>query len=229
MGRRINNLMLSHKDLINSVSHELRTPISRIRFSLELLKEAKNDNDIKNRTSAMEEDILELESLVSEILGYAQLDRAESIIEFNKIKIKKILCAVTNQFIKSFPEKNIIVNLSKEIDNVTISANEKYIIRALLNLLQNAGKFANSTVKISFSTLKPNYYQIRIEDDGPGIPIQDRQRIFEPFVRLKQQPKETDEGFGFGLAITKKIIEQHGWKISVKDSDMGGARMIIDI
>lgn len=229
MGKRINNLMLSHKDLINSVSHELRTPISRIRFSLELLKEVNNDTDIKNRTSAIEEDIVELETLVSEILDYAKLDRAEPTIEFNKIQLKNLLYTAINQFIKSFPEKIIIVNISNEIENITISANEKYSMRVFQNLLQNAGRFANSTVKLNFSVLNSHYFQISIEDDGPGIPIQDRQRIFEPFVQLKQQPNEISRGFGFGLAITKKILEQHGWKIAVKDSDMGGTKMIISI
>lgn len=219
--------MSYNQEVINGVLHDLRTPISRIRFSLKLLEEAKNNYELNSRTSAIEEDIAEIESLISEILDYGKLDQAGTAIKLEKIHINKLLESAIDNFKKLYPNKSIIVEIPGNA--ITLLANAKHIMRALQNLLQNAGRFSNSLVKLSFAKRNSCHHQISIEDDGPGIPSGDRERIFEPFVQLKNQPKNISHGYGFGLAITKKILDQHDWKIAVTDSDMGGAKILITI
>jgi two-component system sensor histidine kinase RstB len=228
MGNRIKRLLTSHKELINSVSHELRTPISRLRFSLELLKTAKNNEEIARRTATMEEDISELEDLVSEVLTYAQLDRLEPAFELKTLQIISLVELAVKKFKQINSNKKLLIDLPDDSSgNISIQANEKYVLRALQNLLQNAERHAKLTIKISLIKDSVADYQLSIEDDGPGIPTEDRERIFEPFAQLANQTDTTTPGYGLGLAITKKIIDWHHWKISVGDSDLGGAKILI--
>lgn len=215
MAQRIKTLIHSHKELTHSVSHELRTPISRLRFSLELMKEASDPTEIANQITSMEGDIAELEDLVSEMLTYAQLDRVEIKYDIQKIP----LLSMTNTAISKIKSNKKIIH---EVNDIVVHANEKYVLRALQNLIQNAVKHAKSTIRLS-----SNHSQLIIEDDGPGILVEDRENIFNPFVQLPNQPRDQAKGFGLGLAITKKIIDQHQWKIFVEDSDLGGAKMIV--
>lgn len=228
MGSRLKNLIYSHKELTNSISHELRTPISRLHFSLELLKEDNANSKILSRITAMEEDVTELDELVSEILDYAQLDRMDRKTELKKYEMHELLRMAINKFKSVDLQKRIIVDIQTN-KPIFIVANKKYILRALQNLLQNAYRFAQSKIRISFKEVGLSTWKLTIEDDGPGILPEDRERSFEPFVQLKQQPINYSKGYGLGLAITKKILEYHQWNIVLDESELGGLKVAIEI
>lgn len=226
MGERIKRLLVSHKELTNSVSHELRTPISRLRFSLEFLKEAEDKQELLKRIPAMEEDISELENLVSEILAFAQLDRLNPSIESSQILVKDIKIFVVEK-IKPVLSKELSINIADDIKNEVILANNKYLQRLLQNLLLNANRFANS--KILFSVNKiTNGYEFIAEDDGAGISLEDRDKIFEPFFQLDNQINDNLPHYGLGLAICKKIVDWHRWRIRIMDSKLGGAKIQVN-
>jgi len=93
---------------------------------------------------------------------------------------------------------------------------------AYKNLLYNAMRFAKRDVRVTLEA-GDSINQLTVEDDGPGIPIEDRDRIFESFVQL-QRSGEKKQGFGLGLAIVKRVMEWHGGSVSVDASPLGGAR-----
>jgi two-component system, OmpR family, sensor histidine kinase RstB len=229
MGERIKQLINSHRDLTNSVSHELRTPISRLRFSLEFLKTAKNKAETDKRIVAMEEDVTELEELVAEILTYAQLDRLDPVLELTSISLLHVVNTVIDKFKKNNSSKQLLIAVPYDSNHIMVNANAKYLQRALQNLLQNAERFANSKIKLGVVITNAASCQLIIEDDGFGIAMEDRETIFQPFRRLSQQQQGQLPGYGLGLAITKKILAQHGWRIVVEDSALGGAKMVITI
>lgn len=235
MGARIKSLLASHKELTNSVSHELRTPLSRLRFSLELLKEAKTNEQIITRINAMENDVTELDELVTEILTYAQLDQIAPQTKLDHLTINELIQQATAKLQPSLLKNTLSVCIPADLDTAIIAVNAKYALRALQNILQNANRYAVSQLKISVIKLnesknhKDELYQIIIEDDGPGIPEEDRERVFNPFTQLSNQQGSAHQGYGLGLAITKKISIWHGWKIDIADSDLGGTKMIITL
>lgn len=229
MGNRIKNLLASHKELTNSISHELRTPISRLSFSLAILKEDNKNDELLPHLDSMEEDILELEELVAEILNYAQLDRLDAKYEMTKCNLYELLNTAITHFNKGIHTKKLITHISNNVDSISVYANKKHILRALQNLLQNAEKFACSVIKISCIEVNSAYCQLIIEDDGPGISAEDRGRVFEPFVQLTPQSKNVSRGYGLGLAIAKKIIDLHHWKITLAESKLGGLQIILEI
>jgi signal transduction histidine kinase len=90
------------------------------------------------------------------------------------------------------------------------------------NLLINAVRYARQQVRLSFFTRPDGVYDLRVDDDGPGIPAADRDRVFGSFVQL-DSPGVRKSGYGLGLAIVKRIMEWHGGKVSVSPSVLGGA------
>ncbi len=227
MGKKIKSLITSHKELTHAVSHELRTPLSRLRFSVELASQSSDINEIKNRLNSVENDVEELEKLISEMLNYAKLNQPIPQLKFEKIELSQLILSAIEKFKKSENNIRFITNISLKDKHYFVNANRAYIERCLQNLLQNAEKFARSTIEVTLKKGNEGYYQLSIEDDGPGIPIEDRTRIFEPFVQLSNQIKNSSAGFGLGLAIVKKIIDIHYWNIQVADSKMGGTKIIL--
>ncbi|CAN5250081.1 N/A [soil metagenome] len=227
MGTRIKKLIGSHKELTNAVSHELRTPISRLRFSLHALLECQDYKVIHAQAKTMEEDIVELENLVSEVLTYARLDRTDLVLKCHDVLLTDLIIFAIKKIQPIFPNKKLIKNFDI-LNNVIVFANEKYLLRAIENLLCNAYRFAVTTVKISLEA-NSKKLQLIIEDDGLGIPDQDKHRVFIPFVQLDNRVELEEGGFGLGLAIAKKIIEQHNWSISISDSNLGGAKIVVII
>lgn len=92
----------------------------------------------------------------------------------------------------------------------------------LRNLLYNAIRYARGQVRVRFGRSSPDMWTLQVDDDGPGIPEADRQRVFESFVQLGERRSQKG-GYGLGLAIVERVIEWHGGEVSVGDSDLGGA------
>jgi len=98
--------------------------------------------------------------------------------------------------------------------------------RVLRNIVQNAHRYAESKVLVSLGCYDTNYY-ISVEDDGPGIPPEDRERVFQSFVRLRMNTSFDKSGFGLGLAIVARIIKWHNGYVRAEESRWGGAKFVV--
>ncbi|MGE8636286.1 MAG: ATP-binding protein, partial [Achromobacter piechaudii] len=103
----------------------------------------------------------------------------------------------------------------------------RYMTRALLNLLQNAIRHAGGRVQVALTSPAPHEYVLTVDDDGPGVPGADRERIFEPFIRLDESRARVTGGTGLGLAIVSRVARWHNGAAAVSDSALGGARFEI--
>ncbi|KAG1244107.1 hypothetical protein G6F65_021995 [Rhizopus arrhizus] len=99
--------------------------------------------------------------------------------------------------------------------------------RALLNLLQNAIRHAGGRVQVSLTSPAPQEYVLTVDDDGPGVPPADRERIFEPFIRLDESRDRGTGGTGLGLAIVSRVARWHHGMALATDSPLGGARFVV--
>lgn len=223
MGKRIRNLVSSQNELTQAVSNELRTPLSRLKFSLETLSNSNNKEDIQKRIASMREDVHALEGLLTEILAYSQIDSVQSHQDLQPVRLSSLLKTIANDS----KQDDHSIKTVDDTGDIIVQANEKYIAQALQNILQNAQRFAKSVIRVDLEKIDHDYCQLTIEDNGPGIPASERERVFEPFVQLSNQNKNTAKNYGLGLAIAKKIFDQHGWKIFITDSELGGAKFIV--
>ena len=135
--------------------------------------------------------------------------------EFNEV-IQNIILKFNNDMIKFNKGDELIFNGRK-----------LSIERCLTNLIENSTKFANK-IEISFQKLKNNIL-IFIEDDGPGIPIQERSNVFKPFYKIDKSRSEKSSSVGLGLSISSDIIRSHGGKIELSESNFGGLKVVISL
>ncbi len=222
MAQRIQDLITSHQDLTHAVSHELKTPLSRFKFSLEIVNNSDDKEQNKKYLQAMKQDVCELDELIDEMLSYAKLGTHNLKLNLQRIDPEQWLKAI----IESYSQEDIKISLEMMSLN---SEQEKYITidkhlmsRAVNNLIRNGLRYAHQHLKISFNK-DDNKIYLSIEDDGIGIPEQFREQIFQPFARLDTSRDRQSGGYGLGLAITQKIVQQHGGKVVVDKSTLGGA------
>ncbi len=225
MADRIQGLISSHKELTNAVSHELRTPIARLRFGIEMLESSTDETARKRFMQSMNNDIDELDQLVAELLTFARFDRDRPNMAFQRQSIKPWLDAVIRQATTN--KNNIVIEFRIEDMDLTYARFEpRLLARALSNLLQNARRYAKSRIEVKFTRYEDNYQMI-VDDDGPGIPENKRDSVFEAFSRLDESRDRETGGFGLGLAIVQRISHWHGGSVHVVDSPLGGARFVI--
>ena len=224
MAGRIEGLVESQSSLLHSVSHELRTPIARLEFALELLRPiapaAVPNSSLAPRIDAMQADLAELDALVGELLGMARLG-SEANLQTAPFALAPALAGCVASL-----DGLAAVELDVDPGLGTVGGDQRMLTRALGNVLRNAQKYAHSRVTLSARPVGDRI-EIVVEDDGPGIPLTERERIFEPFYRLDRSRDRATGGFGLGLSIARKALELHGGSIMAEGATLGGARFVL--
>lgn len=218
MADNLNQLIASKKQLIDNIAHELRTPLVRLRYRL-----AMSDNLSEEEQLAINRDIGQLEGLIDELLSYARLDRPQVTLHLEPIDLPQWL----QHRIQDFR----LVNADKTIALDTPSPDGfgyvdlRLMERVLNNLVNNALRFCRQRLHVAL-TREQGAACLVVEDDGPGIAPQDREYIFEPFIRLEAGIENSSGGCGLGLAIVHAIVRAYGGTIQAESSDLGGARFV---
>ncbi|MEO2266300.1 ATP-binding protein [Pseudoalteromonas sp. YIC-656] len=221
MQRRINSLLSAQRELTSSVSHEFRTPLARLKFALAMMEEG-GDERHKKYLRSMTSDVTELENLVSEMLHYARLDAQSPTLVLELVDLNEL---VDNLVEKLHFDSNVAIDIIHEQPNL-LRCDPHFLARAIQNLLGNALKHAHQHIQVTL-VADEDVCLIIVEDDGAGIAPHKRADIFKPFIRLDQSRDKSTGGYGLGLAITAKIVQWHHGKITVEDSELGGAKFIV--
>jgi two-component system OmpR family sensor kinase len=222
MADRIEHLLDAQRGLLHSVSHEIRTPIARLEFALELLRDQASPAQ-ERRIGAMEGDLRELNELVGELLGMTRLDSPQELQreDFD-------LCQMLQEQADALQPRPDQLDCALPDNLKDIFGDRRLLARAVGNLLRNAQKYANGHVALSARRIL-DVVEIVVEDNGPGIPDHERERIFDPFYRLDRSRDRATGGFGLGLSIAQKAVALHGGSIAVTASRLGGARFLITL
>jgi len=223
MAGRIETLLESQRGLLHSVSHEIRTPIARLEFAFELLHDTAGDTVLQKRIGSMQDDLTELKSLVNELLGMARLD-SDQPLRYETFDLTQALRTCAN----ALPPAAVSLDVSVPDAMGTYYGDCRLLMRATGNLLRNAQKYANGKVALS-AVRKLGGVAIMVDDDGPGIPEEERDKVLEPFYRLDRSRDRNTGGFGLGLSIASKAITLHGGALTIDTSPLGGARFTITL
>ncbi|MCV6599354.1 MAG: ATP-binding protein [Alphaproteobacteria bacterium] len=212
MRDRIKKQIEQRTNMLSGISHDLRTPLTRMKLELAMLEESESHKYLLK-------DIEEMEEMLKGYIAFAKGENEEvsKEINFNDF-IKDIVHSESKHYNKGF----IDLHLEQEIQ-AHIKPNS--FRRAMTNIISNGCKYAkNVWVQVG---LRGDYIEIRIDDDGKGIPSKDREEVFKPFFRLEKSRNKNTGGVGLGLAVTRDIINSHGGSITLDDSPYGGLKVVI--
>ncbi len=226
MAKRIQQLITAHKELTSAVSHELRTPICRIRFSMEMGTTAVTIEESHGYIEEIHKDVDELDTLVSELLVYARFDHETPDLKWQEQSITPWMEKIVEAALTGFADIAVEYRLTPTDRQRIVRFEPRFMARALTNLARNAAKYASGRLRIGFERGDQGCL-IHVDDDGPGIPEADRERIFKPFVRLDSSRSRDTGGHGLGLAIVQRVMAWHGGSITIGTSQLGGARFTL--
>ena len=222
-------LLASQKSLLANASHELRSPLTRIRMGLELMG---SDASSASRLE-ISRNITELDQLIEEILLASRLDARDSnlgtVESVDLIGLAAEECArVGAELILDLDPAWRAAQTSAPGDAaLPVQGVAKLLRRAVRNLLENAHRHAAGTITLGLSQTA-GHAVVRVCDQGPGVPPDLRERIFEPFYRLPGAT-ERDGGVGLGLALVKSIALRHGGSVHCEDHAGGGACFVMQL
>jgi two-component system sensor histidine kinase RstB len=222
MTEHIQRLIEAQRELTRAVSHELRTPVARIRFGVDMLADTPDEAERWEQQAHIDKDIESLNSLIDEILTYAKLEEGAPSLNLDSIPLYQIVRQVAEET-RGLGLKTL-VEAQEPDDDVCAIAERRYLHRVVQNLAGNAVRYADSRIRISAGIEQGKAF-VRVEDDGPGIPEKDRERVFLPFARLDDSRTRASGGYGLGLSIVSRIAFWFGGGMEVDQSPtLGGAR-----
>ena len=205
-------LIQDREALLHAVSHELRSPLQRMRFGLALLDGETDATSFPDRLEELGGDIDQLDQLVGELLDWARA--SSSRVEQAPVDLDALVTRLAADARRLRPSLAVEVIGSAG----TWTGRAPDLERALSNFVTNAARWATSRIELRLTT-----EAVAVHDDGPGVPVADRTRVFEPFVRLDPARSRDAGGTGLGLALAARIAEQHNASLTVSDSPLGGA------
>ena len=205
MRKRITRHLNQRSEMLSGISHDLRTPLTRIKLQLAFIK----DKEISNKLS---NDVSEMEKMLNEYLQFASSSSEEKTETFD---ISELLESTVIRY-----EKKEITTVIPE--RVFLDGRKSLIRRCFNNLIDNSIKYSNN-ILISLKK-SANSIIIIIDDDGPGIPKNERENVFKPFYKIDKSRSDSKSSVGLGLSIASDIIRSHGGNISLETSPANGLR-----
>ncbi|MFM0339088.1 ATP-binding protein [Paraburkholderia fungorum] len=219
LAERMERLIAAQRELTNGISHELRTPLARVRFALEILREPASAAEYHSALASIDQDVAELDELIDMSLTYARLEYSSLQSNLESTVLATWFDSQITDATLLYADRQIIAQVGID-PSLRVVMDKRLMSYAMRNLLRNAGKYAQSRIMVGLDVRHGNV-EIYVEDDGAGVPPEQRERIFDAFVRLDRQTG----GYGLGLAITQQVLRAHRGRIVVTDpSTLSGAR-----
>lgn len=192
-----------------NIAHEIKTPLTLIKAPLErVIDKTSGIPEIKNSLAVMERNTNRLIDLTNQLLDYRKTEAGGFTLTFEEENICKLLEENVSTFIPLAEQRNIKILLKLPPQTLHVYADREVLTKILSNLISNAVKYAGKEVHIIISMHDSrSKFSLEINNDGPLVPAEMKQKIFEPFIRLKRTEKQ--QGTGIGLALARSLSELH--------------------
>lgn len=213
MQDRLHRFVADRTKMLAAISHDLRTPLTSLRLRAEFIEDAETRQKVL-------ETLDEMQRMIEATLAFAREDAAHE--ETRAVD----LSALVESLVDDAADRGHAVTFTGP-GKLALRCRPLALRRALRNLIENAvtyGEHANVTLEADEAT-----HRIVVEDDGPGIPEADRERVFEPFVRLEESRSRETGGIGLGMAIARTIVHAHGGRIDLADRPQGGLKVTVTL
>lgn len=230
--RRAQELAAIRDDFTSSVSHELRTPLAEIMVYAEMLQlgRVSAPGERTHAVSVIVREARHLTHLIDNVLLFSRASREQPTAPpAHPLPLAPLVHELVRTFAPLARQQGI--SIREELDDDLAAWISAPVLRhALLNLLDNAAKYAPQASVITVSTSrKLENVRICVDDQGAGVPVADRERIWEPYVRLPREVTSSSTGSGIGLSVVRHLVERYRGHAWVEDAPDGGARFIIEV
>jgi two-component system osmolarity sensor histidine kinase EnvZ len=210
MRERIKRQLRTRTEMLAGISHDLRTPLTRMKLQLAMLGDSQEIHDLNT-------DVEQMEHMIEEYLDFA---RGVGREQPTRVAINEVLLEV----VESYQRMGRDVTLG-EIPAIDVDLRGGEFRRVMHNLIDNALRYGRRC-RVG-ARLASSYIELHIDDDGPGIPLDQRETVFRPFTRLDPSRNIDTGGVGLGLAITRDIVRGHGGEITLDSAPSRGLRVIL--
>jgi len=219
MLERLEAGQVRQRRFVSDASHELRSPVATIRQHAEVALAHPGDSSAKDLASVVLTEDLRLQRLVEDLLLLSRadehlVDERRTVLDLDDVVFEEV------DRLREDSDRSID---SSRVSAGRVSGDRKQLARLTGNLLENALRHARKNVAVSLNH-ENGRVVLRVDDDGTGVPTNERGRVFERFVRLEQARDRDSGGSGLGLAIVAEVAAAHGGAATVLDSPLGGAR-----
>ena len=216
---------------VSNVSHELRTPLAQIRMFVEtlLLGRVRSKEEAQRSLEIMNREVRRLSNLVENILAFSRAERNGMKLRFEPTELTPLFKEVVDAFEPLASGRS--VKLRTEVESeATATVDRSAVRQILLNLLDNAVKYgpAGQTVTLGLE-VQNGTIQLRVDDEGPGVPPENREGVWEAFFRLDREREDATAGTGIGLSVVRELVMGHDGRAWVEEGPSGGARFLIEL
>jgi len=222
---RLEKAAKAQRQFVSDASHELKSPLASMRTQLEVSLTHPEQANWPDVAANVLEENLRMQQLINELLELARMDEQEpstyvgekQILDLDDIVFTEVKAIHTTRRVRT--------------DGVSagqVRGNPSQLRQMLRNLLDNAVRYARDEIRIGLETEREHVILV-VEDDGPGIPPHERERIFDRFARVEESRSRNAGGTGLGLAVVQGIIQRHGGRITVGRAGIGGARFEVTL
>jgi signal transduction histidine kinase len=215
MHERLDRFVRDRTQMLAAISHDLRTPITTLRLRAELL----DDAEIRDK---MIETLEEMQQMTEATLAFVRADQAEE--ETRQIDLAALVDSLADDLVELGQDIEVKAGGRPIVRGRTVA-----LRRAFRNVIENAVRYGERARISVTQTAAPKEARVVIEDDGPGLPLGDLDRVFEPFVRGEASRSRETGGIGLGLAIARSILRSHGGEIELENREAGGLRVVVTL
>ncbi len=218
MAARIRRFVSDRTEMLTAIGHDLRTPITRLKLRAEFI----DDDELRGKILG---DLDELETMVSATLAFGRDSRANEPV--SSVDLVELLRTILDETSDAHPDAADRLTYAGPAHQ-TVRVRPVALKRALANLVSNAESYGGAA-RVTMVPPTDGTIAVTIEDDGPGIPVEEMDRVFEPFHRLEQSRNRETGGVGLGLPIARNMLRAHGGDVVLKNRPEGGLQAIVTL
>lgn len=223
---RLDESSQRQRQFVSDASHELRSPLASIRTNVEVALRNTDRADWSAVAARVLAEDARMEDTVSELLDLARLDELPDGTPIESLPEVDLDELVHDETVR---DHRVLISTTR-VSAGRVHGRREQLARAVRNLLDNADRHARTMVAIELHNDNASgTVELTVDDDGPGIPVEDRERVFDRFTRLDDGRARDAGGLGLGLSMVRAIAEQHGGSVVIGDAPIGGARITVSL
>jgi two-component system phosphate regulon sensor histidine kinase PhoR len=210
-------------DFLSSVSHELMTPITSVRLFIDTLRDERVTDPVEKAKclEIIDREMGRLDGLLQKLIALSQLETGRQPFEIKPVRVADVVSEAVGALdaVRLGQKLDLHVDVPADLE---VIGDQPTLVLAVANLLTNAFKYGNREIRVTARPLTRSHVEIAVTDNGPGIPEDEKRRIFDEFQRGKAATGRA-QGFGLGLAIVRAIMRAHHGRVEVDSGPGGGA------